>query len=99
MEDTETWVAKREVVKLTGLTNRTLERKVQKNILRREYRDVPGRTRMPVYHPYDVQKLVKEVLPSVYNEEAYLTEAEKICEVQVERNLLTWLQRCGFSTV
>ena len=65
MENLDTWIAKGEVVQRTGLTERTLERKVKAGELRREYRTIPGRKPLPVFHPEDVEKLTTNTLTPI----------------------------------
>jgi excisionase family DNA binding protein len=56
----ETWLTKDEVMKMTGMSERTVERRVRDGDLRREYRSVPGRKSTPFFHPDDVEKLVNK---------------------------------------
>ena len=63
-ENLDSWIAKEEVVKRTGLDARTIERKAKRGEIRQENRPVPGRKPLPVYHPEDVEKLsVKTLKP------------------------------------
>jgi hypothetical protein len=50
MENLEGWIAKVEVVKTTGLTERTLERMVKRGELRRDYRN-QGENPFPSFTP------------------------------------------------
>jgi excisionase family DNA binding protein len=59
------WIAKGEVMQRTGLNERTLERKVKAGEIRREYRHIPGRKGLPVYHPDDVEKLLVRTLTPI----------------------------------
>jgi hypothetical protein len=61
----DAWVAKPEAVRLTGMNERTLEKKVKAGELRREYRPIPGRKGLPVYHPDDIQKLTERALKPI----------------------------------
>jgi excisionase family DNA binding protein len=58
----EEWVSKVEARERTGLSERTLERKIQDKEIRREYRPFPGRKPLAVLHPDDVAKLEGKTL-------------------------------------
>lgn len=64
-ESIEAWIAKKDVVERTGLTERTLERKVKRKEIRMQYRDIPGRKPLPVFHPQDVEQLTNKTLKPV----------------------------------
>src|SRR5262249_36763970 len=49
----------------TGLTERTLERMVKRGELRRDYRNIPGRKPLPVFHPEDVEQLTTKTLTPI----------------------------------
>jgi hypothetical protein len=53
------WVTKEEAKKLTGMSDSTIERRVKDNVLRRDYRSVPGRKHEPVFSKEDLEKLSK----------------------------------------
>lgn len=53
------WVTKEEAKKLTGMSDSTIERRVRDDVLRREYRSVPGRKHEPVFAKEDLEKLRK----------------------------------------
>jgi excisionase family DNA binding protein len=61
----EEWVSKVEARERTGLSERTLERKIQDKEIRREYRPFPGRKPLAVLHPNDVAKLEEKTLKPI----------------------------------
>src|SRR4051794_3146856 len=61
----EDWIAKADVVKRTGFTERTLERKVKLGELRREYLNIPGRKPLPVFDPLQVEQLASKTLTPI----------------------------------
>jgi len=65
MENLDTWFTKEEVTERTGISERTLERKIQSNEIRRQYRNVPGRKPLAIIHPDDVTKLETKTLKPV----------------------------------
>jgi hypothetical protein len=65
MENLDGWIAKAEVVEKTKLTERTLERMVKRGELRRDYRNIPGRKPLPVFHPEDVERLTTKTLTPI----------------------------------
>lgn len=65
MEGFDAWISKAEVVERTGLTERTIERKVKLGELRREYRTIPGRKPLPIFHPEDVENLTVKTLQPI----------------------------------
>jgi excisionase family DNA binding protein len=81
MEDLGTWIAKKEVVAQTGLTERTLERKVKRGELRRKTRDIPGRKPLPVFHPEDVARLKEKTLTPVPLEKADIAKSRQLAPV------------------
>jgi excisionase family DNA binding protein len=60
----EDWITKEEALQRTGMSERTLERRIKGGELRKAYRNVPGRKPLPVLHPEDVAKYeAKTVTP------------------------------------
>jgi excisionase family DNA binding protein len=61
----EEWQTKAEVRSQTGISERTLERKIQAGELRREFRNVPERKPIAILHPEDVKKLTDKTLTPI----------------------------------
>ncbi len=59
------WIPKGQVVAELGISERSLERLIQKKRIRRAYRKVPGRKPLPVLHPDDVKQFKQELLPAL----------------------------------
>ena len=59
------WIAKPEVIRRTGLDERTIERKVKRGELRRQYRPIPGRKPLPVFDPKQVEELCTRTLTPI----------------------------------
>lgn len=68
-EDLSTWVPKSDVVRETGISERSLERRVQARKIRQGYRTMPGRRPLPVLHPDDVEALRAEMVQQVTEEQ------------------------------
>ena len=60
---TEGWPTKAEVMALTGLSMRSIERAIEEGTIRREYRKQPGKRSIAVLHPEDVEQFKKEAKP------------------------------------
>lgn len=58
----EDWPALTDVVERTGISERTLHRKIAAGELRREYRRIPGRKPLPVLDPEQAKSLEESVL-------------------------------------
>src|SRR5262245_60680298 len=58
----EEWPTLTEVVERTGISERTLHRKIAAGELRREYRRIPGRKPLPVLDPEQAKELEQSVL-------------------------------------
>lgn len=65
MENYDAWLTKQEVRQRIGISERTLERKIQDGEIRRQYRNVPGRKPLAIIHPKDVEKLQNKTLKPV----------------------------------
>jgi excisionase family DNA binding protein len=65
VENLEGWIAKGEVIARTGLDERTIERKVNRGELRRQYRPIPGRKPLPVFDPQQVEALCTRTLTPI----------------------------------
>lgn len=52
------WLTKGEVMKRTGLSDRTIDRKVEAGEIQMRQQTVPGRRPLPLYSPDDVQRLI-----------------------------------------
>lgn len=61
----ENWMTKAEVRLKTGISERTLERKIQAGELRREFRNIPGRKPLAILNPEDVKKLTDKTLTPI----------------------------------
>ena len=61
----ENWMTKAEVRLKTGVSERTLERKIQAGELRREFRNIPGRKPLAILNPEDVKKLTEKTLSPI----------------------------------
>jgi excisionase family DNA binding protein len=61
-EDLSRWIPKSDVVRETGISERSLERRVQARKIRQGYRTMPGRRPLPVLHPDDVEALRSEMV-------------------------------------
>jgi hypothetical protein len=75
-EDYSGWLTKQEIMKELGLSERTLERMLQRHEIQRAYRRVPGRKPITVISPDDVERLRAEVVqpaPAPTQEERALT--------------------------
>lgn len=55
------WPTQGEVMETLGISDRTLNRLVEQNKIQRDYKAVPGRRPVPVFHPGDVEKYQAEV--------------------------------------
>jgi excisionase family DNA binding protein len=66
--DLSAWVPKSDVVRETGISERSLERRVQARKIRQGYRTLPGRRPLPVLHPEDVEQLRAEMVHRVTEE-------------------------------
>jgi excisionase family DNA binding protein len=62
MENFADWPTLAEVTARTGISERTLARKIKDGVLRREYRPIPGRKPLPVISPEDVAALSEKTL-------------------------------------
>jgi excisionase family DNA binding protein len=58
----EDWPTKVEVSRETGLSQRTIERKIQAGDIRQEFKHIPGRKPISILHPEDVAKLKEHTL-------------------------------------
>jgi excisionase family DNA binding protein len=65
MEERDSWPTKLDVTRETGISERTIERLIQRGEIRRELRHVPGRKPISILHPDDVVKLRAETLKPV----------------------------------
>ena len=61
----EDWPTIKETIARTGMSERTLYRRMQDDTLRQAYRKVPGRKPILVLHPDDVAKLEAETVKAV----------------------------------
>jgi len=68
--DLDKWLTKMEVRERTGMSERTIERKIQSKEIRREYRNVPGRKPLAILHPEDVAKFEARTMKPVYGDTA-----------------------------
>ncbi len=68
-EDLSTWVPKSDVFRETGISERSLERRVQARKIRQGYRTMPGRRPLPVLHPDDVEALRGEMVQRTTEEQ------------------------------
>jgi hypothetical protein len=73
------WIPKMQVADALGISERTLERLIQKNKIRRAYRRVPGRKPIAVLNPEDVAVLKAETTPAIPPEA--LTESRSTSEI------------------
>ena len=67
MENFTDWVTKLEAAEQLGISERTLERLIQKRRFRMADRMVPGRKPIKVIHPGDFAKLKGETVPATPN--------------------------------
>jgi excisionase family DNA binding protein len=74
------WRPKMEVAEELGISERSLERLIQKNRIRRAYRRVPGRKPLAVLNPEDVAALKAETITPISND--ILTEPRTDVAVQ-----------------
>ena len=81
-ENLDGWIAKSEVVQLTGISERSLERRIQTRKLRVGYRTVPGRRPLPVIHPDDVDVLRAEMVQRTTEDTALPGKKELAIPVQ-----------------
>lgn len=68
-KDLSTWIPKADVVRETGISERSLERRVQTRKIRQGYRTMPGRRPLPVLHPDDVEALRGEMVQRTTEEQ------------------------------
>jgi excisionase family DNA binding protein len=61
----EDWPTIKETIRRTGMSERTLYRRMQDDSLRQAYRKVPGRKPILVLHPEDVERLEAETVKPV----------------------------------
>jgi excisionase family DNA binding protein len=61
-EDYSGWLTKQEIMKELGLSERTLERMLQRDEIKRAHRRVPGRKPITVISPDDIERLRAEVV-------------------------------------
>jgi Helix-turn-helix domain len=62
VEDYGGWLTKQEIMKELGLSERTLERMLQRDEIKRAHRRVPGRKPITVISPEDIARLRAEVV-------------------------------------
>jgi len=83
MDNLEVWPAKEQVAKETGISVRTLDRKIAAGELRQEYRPIPHRKPLAVLHPEDVTKLTTVTLkpvPAPKKTESAMTESVPVTQ-------------------
>ena len=61
------WVTKLDAAEQLGISERTLERTIQKQRMRTAQRRIPGRKPITVIHPSDFAKLKRETVPATPN--------------------------------
>ncbi len=61
------WITKLDAAEQLGISERTLERTIQKQRLRTAQRRIPGRKPIVVIHPSDFEKLKRETVPATPN--------------------------------
>jgi excisionase family DNA binding protein len=61
------WITKLDAAEQLGISERTLERTIQKQRLRTAQRRIPGRKPIVVIHPSDFEKLRRETVPATPN--------------------------------
>jgi excisionase family DNA binding protein len=83
----DSWIAKSDVAKRTGLTERTIERKVKRGELRMATRDIPGRKPLPVFHPQDVERLTQKTLKPVPLANGDIPKSRQVVSVSVRPKL------------
>ena len=66
-ENLDLWLTKSEVNQRTGMSERTIERKIQSGELRQEFRNIPGRKPITILHPEDVARFEARTLKPVPN--------------------------------
>jgi hypothetical protein len=91
-QDISSWKTKKEIATTLGITERTLERKIDKGEIRSAERPVPGRRPAIVLHPEDVERLEKSILkpiPTAVGDmsKRQLTTAPTAVENRVARTL------------
>src|SRR5690242_5101472 len=64
-EDLSLWIPKADIVRETGISERTLERRIQSKQIRVAYRTLPGRRPLPVLHPEDAEAIRGEMVERV----------------------------------
>jgi hypothetical protein len=58
------WLTKGEVMKRTGLSDRTIDRKVEAGEIQMRQQTVPGRRPLPLYSPDDIERLIASSINS-----------------------------------
>jgi excisionase family DNA binding protein len=92
--DLSTWIPKADVVRETGISERSLERRIQGKKVRVGYRTVPGRRPLPVLHPADVAAIRAEMVERVTDEgERHTTALVPIRAADALTTLLTTLTK------
>ncbi len=61
----EDWISKQEVIRRTGLTGKTVERKTRSGELTRHYLNIPGRRPLAVFPPQEIEQLEQKTLTAV----------------------------------
>jgi excisionase family DNA binding protein len=59
------WPSLEEVVESTGVSKRTIQRKIEAGEIHKAYRNVPGRKPLPVLDPQDAAKLSQQTLKPI----------------------------------
>jgi excisionase family DNA binding protein len=77
-EDLSRWIPKSDVVRETGISERSLERRVQARKIRQGYRTMPGRRPLPVLHPDDVAALRGEMVQRATEEQERSTSVATV---------------------
>jgi excisionase family DNA binding protein len=65
MDNYEQWLTIEEASQKTGISKRTLQRKLEKGEIRKAHRNIPGGKPLPILNPADIEALTQQTLKPV----------------------------------
>ena len=77
-ENFDLWLTKEETRARTGLSERTLERKITAGEIRKNFRNIPGRKPIVILHPEDVARLEERTLKPIVVHDLPIPKAPQV---------------------